>query len=182
MSQMPTSNTLTYNFSDTPFDGGCRQAHQFRPFIMSQLQSEGLTWILNTKNFPTEEVPLKIKMIVKQQQKDTDLYIKAYEIDKKAYDRHLREYKAAIDNIMADEDTTEDQKARLLDIHEQDPQPDEPRVAFPMSELTPAMERTIQDVKFQNMEIQPSSQRCPNQLWKMKSSPQEKNYLRYGNG
>ena len=114
MSQMPTSNTLTYNFSDTPFDGGCRQAHQFRPFIMSQLQSEGLTWILNTNEFPTEEVPLKIKMIVQQQQKDTDLYINEYEIAKKAYDRHLREYKAAIDNIMADEETTENKKFVFL--------------------------------------------------------------------
>jgi hypothetical protein len=65
LSQMSTSNTLIYNFSETLFDGGCRQAYQFRPFIMSQLQSEGQTWILNTKEFPTEEVPLKIKMVVK---------------------------------------------------------------------------------------------------------------------
>ena len=79
MSQMPTSNTLTNNYSDTA-------CNQFHPLIISQLQSEGQTWILNTKEFPTDEVPLEIKMIVKQQQKDTDLYIKAYEIDKKAYD------------------------------------------------------------------------------------------------
>jgi len=48
------SITNIFNFQQNKFDGDCRQAHQFRPFIMGQFQADGLTWILDRIRYPDE--------------------------------------------------------------------------------------------------------------------------------
>jgi len=159
--KMSASNTTTYDFSETKFDGGCRQSHQFRPFIMAQLQADGLTWVLNTEKYPDKEIPIKIRMIMAQQQLDTEHNIQKYEQEKREYERHLEEFKAEIDAIVSDPSTTKAEKTFLLDRFEQDQaEPVEPRVAFPMSELTPAMERIIQDVEIQNLKLEKASSKA----------------------
>jgi len=55
-----------FDFAAKPFDGDPRQAHQFIPFLQSQLGASKLSYILNVKDYPTPQ-PDEFLLILEQQ-------------------------------------------------------------------------------------------------------------------
>ena len=59
-----------FDFATKPFDGDPRQAHQFIPFLQSQLGASKLSYILNVKDYPTPQ-PDEFLLILEQQHVST---------------------------------------------------------------------------------------------------------------
>jgi hypothetical protein len=55
-----------FYFAAKPFDGDPRRAHQFSPFLQSQLGASKLSYILNVKHYPTPQ-PDEFLLIMEQQ-------------------------------------------------------------------------------------------------------------------
>jgi len=130
-----------FNFETKPFDGDPRQAHQFIPYLQTQLGAAKLSYLLNTKDYPTPQ-PEEFHLLLETQHQ---IVIRtAAEDHKRRIDHYMRFarplYERAVQQIEHDADIPEyDKPALIAGIV----RPPVPTLIQPQSEFTAAIESQL---------------------------------------
>ena len=131
----------TFNFDAKPFDGDPRQAHQFIPFLQSQLGAAKLSYLLNVKDYPTP-APEEFHCFLEAQHQD--LIRAAVAEHKRRLDHYNRYaiplYERHIRSIDENPELQPQQKLELLAALDQ---PQRPILHQPESQFTAAMESQL---------------------------------------
>ena len=154
---MLQSFTNIYNFHENKFDGDCRQAYQFRPFIMGQFQADGLTWILDRTTYPDEKISEETIVLTRQYEEDKEANLNSFKLLMTEYAENYKIYTDNAETIMNDPATTLIQKtARVEALVE----PIKPRLESQPNPLTPSMEKRMQEIKVQQMKALPAASKA----------------------
>ena len=127
-----------FDFATKPFDGDPRQAHQFIPFLQSQLGAAKLSYVLNVKDYPTPQPDEYLVTLERQHQAERQAMMRAYHDRRAQYDRvMLPVYLRRVQHIEDDVELSEQDKIAAIGAI---PRPLEPTLPTHDSNFTTAME------------------------------------------
>ena len=97
-----------FDFAAKPFDGDPRQAHQFIPFLQSQLGAAKLSYILNVKDYPTPQPDEYLVALERQHQAERQAMMRIYRDRCEQHDRvNLPVYLRRVQRIQDDAELSE---------------------------------------------------------------------------
>ena len=127
-----------FDFAAKPFDGDPRQAHQFIPFLQSQLGAAKLSHVLNIKDYPTPQPDEYLVTLERQHQAERQAMMRTYHDRRAQYDRvMLPVYLRRVQRIEDDVELSEQDKIVAIGAI---PRPPEPTLPTHESNFTTTME------------------------------------------
>ena len=134
-----------FDFAANPFDGDPRQAHQFIPFLQSQLGAAKLSYILNIKDYPTPQPDEYLVALERQHQAERQAMMRNCRDRCEQHHRvNLPVYLRRVQRIQDDAELSEQDK--IAAIHAI-PRPQEPTLPTHESNFTTAMEIQLSKAK-----------------------------------
>ena len=134
---------VKFDFDSVKFDGNCRQAHQFIPFLVSKLQFKGLSYLLDETKHPDPVLPKYIGIIERSHTEQYERAALLHEENVALYHTDTAIYDHQVVGIMSSDKTERQKHDSIRNIN----RPVYPVLRLPETQLTSAVSNQIKETK-----------------------------------